>query len=406
MTKFLDYIFRKAPVRICFILSTIFFLNSFQLIAQEINKELVFGMSTALTGPAQDLGKNMLSGVQAAFERVNRNGGIHEQRLRLIALDDGYEPVRTAPNMNQLIDQDHVLAVIGNVGTPTAITAVPISNQKKTLLYAAYTGAGVLRKDPPDRYVINYRASYAEEIAAMINALIDTLGYKIDEIAFFTQRDGYGDAGFDGGINALKRHGLQDETEITHVRYERNTVAVENAVADILVTDKLPRAIIMVGAYAPCAKFIKLTKENGLKALYLNVSFVGSNPLAQQLKEIGEKEVIVTQVVPHYESDLDIAQEYRKDLAILNSKEQPSFGGLEGYIAARILALALDEINGEITRENIIDALLSLGKFNIGMDEDLLLNIENRQASHIIWPTILKDGQFIPFMWEELKGSN
>ncbi|MCA9408345.1 MAG: ABC transporter substrate-binding protein [Candidatus Omnitrophica bacterium] len=363
-------------------------------------------MSTALTGPAQDLGKNMLSGVQAAFERVNRNGGIHEQRLRLIALDDGYEPVRTAPNMNQLIDQDHVLAVIGNVGTPTAITAVPISNQKKTLLYAAYTGAGVLRKDPPDRYVINYRASYAEEIAAMINALIDTLGYKIDEIAFFTQRDGYGDAGFDGGINALKRHGLQDETEITHVRYERNTVAVENAVADILVTDKLPRAIIMVGAYAPCAKFIKLAKENGLKALYLNVSFVGSNPLAQQLKEIGEKEVIVTQVVPHYESDLDIAQEYRKDLAILNSKEQPSFGGLEGYIAARILALALDEINGEITRENIIDALLSLGKFNIGMDEDLLLNIENRQASHIIWPTILKDGQFIPFMWEELKGSN
>ena len=142
--------------------------------AQEPKKigDIVLGMSTALSGPAGDLGKNMKQGVLVGLERANQAGGIHGRSLKLIALDDGYEPTRTAPNMRKLIEKEKVLAVIGNVGTPTAIAAVPIANEQKTLLFAPFTGAGVLRKNPPDRYVINYRASYAEETAAMIDALI------------------------------------------------------------------------------------------------------------------------------------------------------------------------------------------------------------------------------------------
>jgi len=197
------------------------------------------------------LGKNMKQGVLVGLERANRAGGINGRSLKLIALDDGYEPTRTAPNMRRLIEQERVLAVIGNVGTPTAIAAVPIANEQKTLLFAPFTGAGVLRKNPPDRYVINYRASYAEETAAMIDALIKTGKLKTDEIAFFTQRDGYGDAGFIGGITALKHHGLRDENSVVHARYARNTLAVENALATILIASPPPQAVIMVGAYAP-----------------------------------------------------------------------------------------------------------------------------------------------------------
>ena len=132
------------------------------------------------------------------------------------------------------------------------------------MLFAPFTGAGVLRKTPPDRYVINYRASYAEETAAMIDALIKIGHLKPKEIGFFTQRDGYGDAGFVGGIAALKRHGLKDENVVVHARYERNTLAIENALANILFASPPPRAVIMVGAYAPCAKFITLAKESGM----------------------------------------------------------------------------------------------------------------------------------------------
>ena len=129
-------------------------------LAGEPRDEIVLGTSTALTGPAADLGINMRAGILAAIDECNRAGGIHGRTLRLISLDDAYEPSKTAPNMRKLIEEEKVLAVVGNVGTPTAIAAVPIAVATKTPFYGAFTGAGMLRKTSPDRYVINYRASY------------------------------------------------------------------------------------------------------------------------------------------------------------------------------------------------------------------------------------------------------
>ena len=297
--------------------------------------QIVLGMSTALTGPAAELGLNVRAVFLAAFAEANRSGGVHGRKLSLISLDDGYEPSRTAPNMRKLIDEKRVLGVVGNVGTPTAVAAIPIANAGKTPFFGAFTGAGVLRKTPPDRYVINFRASYAEETAAMVDALIAEAGLKPEQVAFFTQRDAYGDAGYVGGIAALKRHGLKDDRGIAHGRYDRNTDAVENGLADIMAADPPARAVIMVGAYKPCAAFIKLAREFNLEAIFLNVSFVGSAPLAKALGRDGDG-VIITQVVPHVDADLTVVKAYRAALSASDSKAEPTFGSLEGYIAGRI----------------------------------------------------------------------
>jgi len=360
------------------------------------------GMSTALSGPAADLGWNMSVGVTACVERVNRSGGANGRLLHLEALDDGYEPTRTAPNMRTLIQDSKVDLIIGNVGTPTAIAAIPIVMRERVPFFAAFTGAGVLRKQPPDRYVINFRASYAEEAAAMVDALIEHVGLQPEEIGFFTQRDGYGDAGFAGGMQALNRHSPENEGKVVHSRYERNTLAVENALADMLLAETLPRAVIMVGSYAPCAKFIRLARENGLDALFLNVSFVGSESLARELGRDGEG-VVITQVVPHYASDLPLIEDYRTDLARLDPEVSPSFGSLEGYIATRILCLALETLEGKPDRESITQALLSLGDFDIGLGVPLRLTEYEHQACHTVWPTILSSDEIIPLEWESLE---
>lgn len=366
-------------------------------------KALVLGMSTALSGPTATLGINVQNGVLAAIAKANAGGGVHGRPLCLVALDDGYEPSRTVPNMHKLIDQEGVLAVIGNVGTPTAVAAVPIANRRRTPFFGAYTGAGVLRKTPPDRYVVNYRASYAEETGAMVEALIRHGGLRPDEIAFFTQRDAYGDAGYAGGIAALRKNGLKSENHVVHGRYERNTRAVENGLADILSADPEPRAVILVGTYAPCAEFIRLARQSGLKAIFLNVSFVGGAPLAEKLGTDGDG-VIVTQVVPHFDSDLPLVKDFRTDLRRLGDNLVPSFGALEGYIAARIFLLALEDVPVAPDRESIIDSLEGLGDFDIGLGLPLYLDRETHQASHHVWPTIIRGGRVIPFSWEQLAG--
>jgi len=384
-------------------------LGALNLSALQVNAEdelpygkILLGMSTALTGPASDLGRDMMLGVNARLAEENRRGGILGRPLHLIARDDGYEPDRAARNTRYLIEVENVLTLIGNVGTPTAISVIPIINEKQILFFAPFTGAGVLRKSPPDKYVINYRASYAEETSAMIDALMVSSRVKPEEIAFFTQRDSYGDAGYIGGITALLKHGLVSESSITHSRYDRNTLAVENSIADILLAKPVPKVIIMVGAYAPSARFMKLARQSGIKALFLNVSFVGSASLARELAGIVDR-VIVTQVVPDPKNkQLPLIRDYTKSLSEFDPKSTPSFGSLEGYISAEILVLALNSLQSTPTRKNIVSALEGLGRFDIGTGQDLHLDDQHHQASHTVWPTLLKNGEFVSFNWAEI----
>jgi len=367
-----------------------------------LHNSLVFGMSTVLSGPAAHLGINMRNGVMASMKEINLQGGIKGRSLCLVVLDDSYEPERTVPNMHTLINQENVLAIIGNVGTPTAIAAVPIANRNHVPFYGAFTGAGILRRIPPDRYIVNYRASYAEETAAMVEALISKGRLKPHQIAFFTQRDAYGDSGFIGGITALKKNGLKDETQITHGRYERNSLAVENGLADILLTDPEPKAVIIVGTYAPAAKFITLARKYGVKSLFLNVSFVGSAPLAQALGP-DESGVIVTQVVPPLDASLPLVKSFHRAMHLFNPSIPSTYGALEGYISTRILIHALSKIEGEINRESIINALEGLGEFDLGLGITLRISRKEHQASHQIWPTIIRKGEIRSFDWNQLQ---
>lgn len=360
-------------------------------------KEILIGMSTALSGPVEALGNGMKAGVEAYFNKVNSEGGVNGSSLKLIALDDAYEPDRCAPNMRTLIDEQNVLAVIGNVGTPTAIVAVPIANEKKTLLFGAFTGAGVLRKSPPDRYVINYRASYAEETADMIAGFLSA-GIKPEEIAFFTQNDGYGDAGYSGGIKALKDHGYADAEKLPHGRYTRNTVNIEDGLATIASENPNPKAIIMVGAYKPCAAFIKAAKEFFPEAVFANVSFVGSLALARELGPTGEG-VIVTQVVPHFESSFPGVVEYNKAMG----SQPPDFVSLEGYLAAKIFVEGLKKAGATPSRESVVDGIESLNSLDIGIGVPVSFDKSKHQACDKIWPTIIRDGKYVALNWADLK---
>src|SRR5260370_31369487 len=96
-----------------------------------------FGISAPFPGPAKELGQNMKLGIDAAFNVANTNGGVHGRQLRLVAVDDGYEPTRTAETIKQLYEQDRVFGIVGYVGTPTAVVSYLYSLACLMLLYGA-----------------------------------------------------------------------------------------------------------------------------------------------------------------------------------------------------------------------------------------------------------------------------
>lgn len=362
--------------------------------AEEKEKPLpiILGMSTALSGPAQSLGIEMKVGIESYFARINEEGGVYGRRLKFITLDDGYVPEAAIRNMHILIDEEKVLAVLGNVGTPTAAVTIPIATEKKTLLFAPGTGAELVRQSPPNRYVINYRASYTQETAVMVRGLLES-GISPHEIAIFTQNDSFGDDGYMGVIKSLQAAGYDQGHLLPHGRYERNTINVEQGLLTILEAPVKPKAIIMVGTYAACAKFIRIMKRVLPDAIYMNVSFVASNALKNALGSDGEG-VIITQVVPHFESNLHLTREYLEDLKSYDSEAEPDFISLEGYIVARVFVEGLNRAGPDVDREKIIDAILSIKNLDIGLGAPISYTNDNHQGSQKVWSTVIRDGRF------------
>jgi len=367
------------------------------------DREIRFGMSAPFSGPSKELGRQMKLGIDAAFNQVNDAGGIEGRMLRLDAIDDGYEPARTVEAMKQLADRDQVFGIIGNVGTPTAVVALPFALERRMLFFGAFTGANVLRHDPPDRYVFNYRASYAEETAAAVRYLVKLRGLQPAQIAVFAQKDAYGDSGFAGVAKAFRALGVSDK-EILRLDYKRNTVEVEDAVNQLRTVKRQVKAIIMVATYRAAAKFIEKTHNLFPAMIFANVSFVDGTALADELRLLGprySKGVIVTQVTPAVAGYSSVALEYKNALAKYFPGEAPDYVSLEGYITADILIQALKRAGPDIDTEKLVDTLESMHDLDLGLGIKLNFDRAEHQASHRIWGTVLDEsGKYQPIELE------
>jgi ABC-type branched-subunit amino acid transport system substrate-binding protein len=359
------------------------------------SSEITLGMSAPFSGPAKELGRSMQIGIETYLNYLNETaGGIHGRKLKLLALDDGYEPERCLATMKDMMSQRPVFAFSGNVGTPTAEVALPLALENKRIFFGAFTGAGLLRRDPPDRYVFNYRASYAEETAAIVQYLLTVRRVRPEEIAVFAQQDGYGEAGFSGVAKALRKTGF-DSARIFRVGYQRNSMDLDAAVNGLLEHKSQIKAVVMVPTYRQAAMFIKRVVDKGMSPIFTSVSFVNSNALADALKELGPQYangVIITQVVPFFGSGATGVLEYRERLANFFPAEQPGFVSLEGYIAARVLCTGLEKAGPDLTTEKLVDALESLQGLDFGIGTKLSFGPSEHQASHKVWAAIL-DGQ-------------
>ena len=363
------------------------------------DKEIRFGIAAPFSGSARELGRQMKLGIDTAFNRINDAGGVDGRMLKLFAADDGYEPSRTAEAMKTLVEKDQVFGIIGNVGTPTAAVAIPFALERRTLFFGAFTGANILRNDPPDRYVFNYRASYAEETDAVVHYLIKIRKLQPRQIAVFAQQDAYGDAGFAGVAKAFRSLGVNDSA-ILRLNYKRNTVDVDDAISTLKAQKLQIRAVVMVATYRAAAKFIERTRDTYPGMIYSNVSFVGSTALADELMLLGPRYasgVIVTQVVPAVGGYSSAVLEYKNALAKYFPGEAPDYVSLEGYIAANVLIQGIKQAGPQLDTERLIDNLEAMRNIDLGLGTSLNFGRAEHQASHKIWGTAIDEsGKYAP----------
>jgi ABC-type branched-subunit amino acid transport system substrate-binding protein len=438
-----------------------------------IGSELHIGMSAPASGTSQNLGIGMRAGVRLAFDEQNAQGGIHGRTLVLDFRDDGYDPAAAEAAVRDLLDvktqkgvaprcpttatplvagQDPVgedalvrgsravLALLGNVGTPTMVRTAPIAVETKTLFFGAFTGASLMLRDthagPCAKYVFNVRASYAEEARATMEFFLKQGVPDARHLISFDQNDSFGQAGYDGFVAAYTAlrgafDGSAPEQPIERLRYTRDdetsvpsaVLAAEDYLMNLLSDGEMHTVgVLMTDTYGPATGFITGLRdwqyENGnaagkrLKLVLSNVSFVGPDSLAERLKAAGSVHtgegdkpytdgVYVSQVVPNYDTNPgDLVRDYQK---ALGADGVQSFTSLEGYLAARVFIAGLLRHRGLYTPDALIPSFENLPDLAFGIGASAGFSAASHQYSKSVWGTqIGPDGRFADsYFWTE-----
>ena len=353
------------------------------------NKTIVIGASLPTSGIIKSWGDAVTNGVNSYLNYANENNLIKDKKIEFLTYDDKYEPELTLENTNKLIYENNVFALFGFVGTPTVKRVLPLLYDENVPFFSAFTGASFLR-DKKNENFINFRASYEQEIEALINFLDKQK--KLNKVAVFYQNDDYGEEGYISLLESLKNKGIKLVAEGS---YKRNTLSIGHAFNEI--KDANPEVIFMIGAYKTNSLFIKKAKENeDLKdTIFCNISFGDANAMIKELKKLdtNTQNLIFSQVVPSYtDSSIPVVFEYQNLMKKYYPNEELGFLSLEAFLSTKVLVNAISRIQGDITREKFIYMLKTTpSKLLGGID----INFEKTQLLNCVYLFEYKNNQFI-----------
>lgn len=351
------------------------------------DKEIRIGVTMGMDGLLAPIGLDYAEGLRAAVEAANARGGIHGRQIKLIAHSDGYEPLRCVLNTRDLIGKESVFALTSYLGTPTSVKAQPIWTGAKVPVVGFYTGARALR-EPFNRYNFHVRASYYDEMRALMKLFAKELGVK--RVAIFYQYDSFGQSTCRDTKTLMKEYGL---TLVAEGSYPRNTLDVEGGLKLIRAAD--PDAVILIGTAAPLAKFIQQFEVNRHRPVYFGAaSYVGGESFLFALGRAGAG-CYVCQVMPVYErSDIQILKDYRRDIEEANPGHPVTAVGFEGYLNGRVVVEGLKRAGRRLTREKFISALEGIHGQPFGPGYEFSFGPGNHVGSNRVFMTRIHEGKY------------
>jgi branched-chain amino acid transport system substrate-binding protein len=376
--------------------------------------EIRIGMSAAFRGSAAGLGTELYRGAQAYYAEVNARGGVFGRAIQVVALDDSYNPDPCVRNTIQLLDREKVFLLSNYVGTPTLVRALPVMKQyadQQVVLVGNFTGAQPQREAPYVDQVFNVRASYRQEMQALVERFWQTGARRF---GVYYQIDAYGRSGTDGVARALAARNTRIVAEATYVRGATFDEDMGTAVATL--RDARCDVVLCTGAYQGCAAFVRSARDVGFAVPISNVSFVGSDAMLALLIKHGREKgrdytrgLVNSQVVPSYDDvSLPGVVEYRalmdkhnptlpdgiRDAAY--NPQKYSFISLEGYVNARVITEALKRAGANAGRPAFRQALESLRGLDLGIGAPLTFSAERHQGLDSVYFTRVEGDRWVP----------
>ena len=376
-------------------------------------REVRIGMSAAFKGTAAGLGTEFYRGAQAYYSDVNARGGVFGRFVNVVAMNDGYEPLPCAHNTVHLVEKEGVFFLSNYVG-PTLTRALPVIKRyadQQLLLVGNFTGAQQQREAPYADQVFNVRASYRQEMVALVDRFWQQGARKV---GVFYQIDAYGRSGTDGVARGLAQHGARIAAEATYARgtgFDEDMRVAVNALREAGVD-----VVVCTGAYQGCGAFVRSARDAGWTVPISNVSVVGADAMLRLLTAHGKKSgrdytraLVNSQVVPSYEDvNLPAVAEYRALMARYKPvvpeplrdagyvPQDHSFIGLEGFVNAKVIVEGLRRAGANPTRASLRAGLEALRNFDLGIGVPLEFGPQRHQGLDGVYFTRVDGERWVP----------
>ena len=318
--------------------------------------QIRIGQPSGFTGPVAAGVKENTDGARLYIDAINARGGVHGQKIELISVDDKFDPKLTAELGRKLIEEQQVIALFLNRGTPHSQALMPILKEFKVPLVAPSTGAMLLH-DPVNPYIFNVRATYQREAERAIHHLA-TIG--ITRIGIMQVDDTFG---ADVATGALKGFQGGKFAPVFHEKFDRTKPDIA-AIAAVAKKHE-PQAILFIGSAGAVSDGTKAIREQGVRAQIVTVS---NNASGGFIKMLGEhaRGTIVSQIFPYERSLSAPIVKEAADFAKAKGIEEVTPAMLEGYAAAKVLVEGLRRAGPNPTSAKLMQGLESMRKVDIG----------------------------------------
>ena len=324
--------------------------------AMSARADIVIGQSSGFTGPVAAGVKENTEGAKLYFDHVNATGGVNGERIKLVSLDDKFDPKLTAENARRLVTEHKAIALFLIRGTPHTQAVMPLLSELKVPLVAPSTGAQLLH-EPVNPWIFNVRATYQRESERAIEHL-NLIG--VNRIAVIHVDDTFGADVLEGakrGFASTKLEPLFIE-KFDRKDWDFGKIAPKTAASGA-------QAVLFIGSAKTVSEGVVALRAAGSRAQVITVS---NNASEGFIKLLGAhaRGVIVTQVFPYERSIASPLVKEAIGLARAKGMDGVTPAMLEGFAGAKVLTIALKRAPKPVTAEGLRQTLDNLGRIDFG----------------------------------------
>ena len=319
------------------------------------DKEVVLGSSQPMSGTLAYMGKAVDEGIRTYFDMVNEAGGINGRKIKLITYDDELKPAKSVANAKLLIERDNVLAMVGNIGHATNMSAYEYSSTKKVPTVGALSISD-LTSNPARDYLYVLPSPQSTETAAYIDHAVNNL--KAKRVAILYQNDGWGKPAYEIATRQLEKYNLKPVEAQT---FERFATDITSQVFKIKESN--PDVVVLYALGQEAVLFFRGAEKLGWKPVVFGAGGLNDPKFVELLGKTDAKLYVASYYDPIDGSNPAI-REFNTRYTKLYPNAKPSSMALMGYSSAAVMVEALRRAGNEPTRDKVIAAMDNLRDFD------------------------------------------